>query len=125
MHKRLISLTFIIIISSCAQHAGQNVQPGMAKNDGPVQQQFEADKKICWAEISDKYNCFPPFRGVAITRGQEDVYDLFIEAKRFCGKTDNLSPSGGGSEGLLRLISYMGECLTKNNWANLWCCDQY
>ena len=124
MHNLLIISVFIVFLGGCAQHANQEVQSGTSKNDVVLQQQFDAAKGICWAEIRDKYNCFPPIRERAFIRGQEDVYGLFMEAQRVCDR-EGLSPQGGGSEKLIRLINYMGDCLTKKNWANLWCCDKY
>ena len=124
MHNLLIRSVFIVFLGGCAQHANQGVQPGTSKNDVARQQQFDAAKGICWAEIRDKYNCFPPIRERAFIRGQADVHSFFMEAQRFCDR-DGLSPQGGGSVRLIRLINYMGDCLTKKKWANLWCCDKF
>lgn len=125
MHTILSSLFFMVLLSSCAHHVKPKAQAGMANNEIPQQRQFDADKKICWAEIKDKYDCFPPYLGNTVTHlNQNEVYDLFIEAKRFCD-SDSLSPQRGGSETLIRLISYLGECLYQKNWADVSCCNKY
>ena len=115
MKNTITSLIFITLLFGCAQQTTQNLNQGSATNDQNLQQQFDADKAICWREIKDKYNCDPPYAGKTIIRGREDIYNVRMEAERFCGKD---SPHA-------TIISYLAECLTQRNWANLWCCDQY
>lgn len=123
MHNPLFSLMFIVLLSSCAQPANQKVQLEISESDA-LQQQFDIDRADCWVEIKEKYDCFPPVYERTFIRGQEDIYKLFMESKRYCN-SDGINAQHGGSEKLIRLINYMGHCLTKKNWSNLWCCDQY
>ena len=121
MHNLFYHLIFIVLLASCAQPA--KVPLETSKNHA-LQQQFSEDRAACWMDIRDQYQCFPPVYERVFIRGQKDIYNLFIESKEYC-KSDGINLQNGGSEQLTRLINYMGYCLTKKNWSNLWCCDQY